>query len=140
MMASMTMRDNRGSGGSGSYRDFGDPHSALSSPSHRSARGHRRQESGTSRDSRDDGGGGSRHSRRGSYSDLPPPPKVEDWRIEVENMTRLYEESAGDGDGDGGEMGEFASGGGSGDAFRVGGLLQMPPLKVTPPRPGKSSG
>jgi mitogen-activated protein kinase kinase kinase len=140
MMSSMTLRDHRGGGGSGSYRDFGDPHSALSSPSHRSARGHRRQESGTSRDSRDDGGGGSRHSRRGSYSDLPPPPKVEDWRIEVENMTRLYEESAGDGDGDGGEMGEFASGGGSGDAFRVGGLLQMPPLKVTPPRPGKSSG
>ena len=74
-------------------------------------------------------------------SDMLPPapaPKVEDWRVEVEAMRQQWPGEEGDRSSGGrGELLETLEFGSQPQAFRVRGLLELPPLRMlsTAPRP-----
>jgi len=85
--------------------------------------------------------GGSAGGAGGSMSDMLPPapaPKVEDWRVEVEAMRQQWPGEEGDRSSGGrGELLETLEFGSQPQAFRVRGLLELPPLRMlsTAPRP-----
>ena len=82
--------------------------------------------------------GAERHSRRGSGMSLPdvsyaPPPRVGDWRTEVEAMRGAYGGDEEEGEGTAGLLGGATAGeevefGASARSMRVRGLLDPPPL------------